>query len=500
MTQRRWLVSAAHKSSGKTMVSIGLAAALQKRGLSVQTFKKGPDYIDPMWLSLASNRPCFNLDPHLSEFDAIRATFAQRSEGADIALIEGNKGLFDGMSLDGHDCSAALGHALATPVILVIDTRGITRGIAPLLLGMQAFDPSIQFAGVILNRTGGSRHEGKLRQAVETFTSMRVLGAIGNDDHLGIPEATLGLVPSNEVDGVVHAVARLAKAVAQGVDLDRLLADPAPAPIPAPATSVPASSTSVPAASTMSVVASAAATVMHKAGQMPGHQSPEPHRPKVRIAIARDRAFGFYYPDDLDALVSAGAQLLPFDSLRDQQLPDADALFIGGGFPERHAGALEANASLRADIRRRIAAGLPTYAECGGLMLLCRAMHCRGQRFEMVGAIGADVVLEHRPVGRGYVRLAPLAPSWLTDGVTGEIGAHEFHYSRLVDVDPDLQFAWRMLRGQGVDGGRDGIISGNLVASYAHLRSGAGSDWPARFVAFAAAVRAGSPSALSSTP
>jgi cobyrinic acid a,c-diamide synthase len=456
---KRILVSAAHKSSGKTTVAIGLAAALAERGEIVQPFKKGPDYIDPIWLALAAGRSCFNLDPYLSAADEIRATFVQRMAGATLGLIEGNKGLHDGLDLHGSNSNAALAVLLEAPVVLVIDARGMTRGIAPIILGFQAFDPRANIAGVILNQLGGSRHESKLRAVIEHYTNVPVIGALARDDALAIEERHLGLVPGNEAPGARERIAAIAARVGCGVDLRRLLDVAASAPMIALAPPAP------PRASAGS---------------------------PVRIAIARDAAFGFYYADDLEALRDAGAEMAPFSALHDRRLPEADGLFIGGGFPETHLEALAANAELRSDIRGRIEAGLPAYAECGGLMYLARGIAWNGQRAEMVGAIPADVVMHERPVGRGYVHLratghAPWAAAPAPDAQP--IRAHEFHHSSVENLPADTVFAYAVERGHGIDGRHDGIVHRNLLASYAHLRSVAGTPWAQSFVDFIRSCR-----------
>ncbi|MDA1118170.1 MAG: AAA family ATPase, partial [Proteobacteria bacterium] len=220
----RLFISAAHKSSGKTTLCIGLAAALRARGETVQPFKKGPDYIDPLWLGLAAGRPCYNLDPYLSGADEIRAEFAQRMAGASLGLVEGNKGLYDGLALDGSNSNAALAAMLGAPVVLVIDARGMTRGIAPLILGFQAFDPAIRIAGVILNQLGGARHEAKLRAVIAHYTRVPVLGAVQYDERLTIVERHLGLVPSNEAQGARARIEEIAARIAAQVDLEALLA------------------------------------------------------------------------------------------------------------------------------------------------------------------------------------------------------------------------------------------------------------------------------------
>ncbi len=456
----RLLVSAAHKSSGKTTLCVGLCAALRARGEAVQPFKKGPDYIDPLWLGLAAGRPCYNLDPYLSDADEIRAEVRQRMHGASLALVEGNKGLYDGLDLDGSNSNAALAALLGAPVVLVIDARGMTRGIAPLILGYQAFDPNVRIAGVILNQLGGARHEAKLRAVIRHYTGVPVLGAVQHDERMTIVERHLGLVPSNEADWACARIAEIAALVAAQIDLDGVLAvarqaGPLPAGTRAPGASAPT------------------------AGAARGAP--------VRVGIARDSAFGFYYPGDLDALRSAGAELVAFDALRDTSLPEVDGLFIGGGFPETHMDALAANSGLRADLRAAIDAGLPAYAECGGLMYLARSIEWNGRLAEMVGALPADIVMHARPVGRGYVHLRETGRGLWPAPQPREaalIRAHEFHYSSVENLPPDTRFAYAVERGYGIDGRHDGIVHRNLLASYAHLRDVAGNRWALRFVEF----------------
>lgn len=453
-----FLISAAHKSSGKTTITLGLCAALRARGHVVQPFKKGPDYIDPMWLGEAAGRACHNLDFFTMGTDEIRETFARYTQDADIALIEGNKGLYDGLDLDGSNSNAALATLLAAPVLLVIDARGMTRGIAPLILGYQAFEPRLRIAGVVLNQLGGSRHEAKLRAVIEHYTDVPVLGAVHHDSALAIVERHLGLIPSNETLQRGAYIERITAAIAGQVDLDRVLAI-----VAAPAVTVALSSL------------------------------PETPVPDVRVGIVRDGAFGFYYPDDLEALRRAGALLVPIDTLRQATLPDVDGLFIGGGFPETHMAMLERNRSMRASVAAAIDAGLPVYAECGGLMYLARQLSWNGRTCQMVGAIPADVLMHEKPMGRGYVRLRETGkgPWPLLDGngQPGELNAHEFHHSSLVDIAEDVEFAYRVLRGTGIDGEHDGIVYKNVLASYAHLRDVAKNRWAKRFVAHVRACK-----------
>ena len=475
------LVAAAHKSSGKTTVTIGLARALSRRGVKVQTFKKGPDYIDPMWLSRASGRPCYNLDYNTQTREEIAGFFAARSAAADVALIEANKGLYDGVDLEGRDSNAALAKQLGAPVGLVVDTEGITRGVAPLLLGYRVFDPEIVIGGVILNKVAGPRHESKLRAAIERYTDLRVLGAIGRSGELGLSERHLGLTTPAETGEHEVRIARIAEAVAAGVDLDKVRA----------------------------IAAMAMPTVAHsrRVGEGQGGGGPRPsgfppplahpHEGEgstVRIAVARDTAFGFYYPDDLEALEAAGAELVFFDTATDERLPAADGLIIGGGFPETQAVRLEQNAALRLDIKSAIERGLPTYAECGGLMYLCRAIRWGAESHAMVGVIPGDAEMHDKPQGRGHVRLEETGASpWPAMGGLGAAGsrvaAHEFHYAAIRGLPEGLTYAYKLLRGDGIDGRRDGIVMHNLVAGFSHQRSTAANPWTQRFVAFVRACK-----------
>lgn len=448
-------ISAAHKSSGKTVIATGLCAALRARAMSVQAFKKGPDYIDPMWLTRAAGRPCRNLDFFTMGADEIIACCHRHGDPAEISVVEGTKGLHDGVAVDGSDSNAALAKLVAAPVVLVVDARGLTRGVAPLVDAQSRFDPELRCAGVILNRVGGPRHEGKLRAAIEHYTDIPVLGAVSDNKALSIREGHLGLLPANDHPQAAQVVRAMAEAMEAQVDVDEVLAIARGAQWPP-----------------MCTEATAAASAHHP----------------VSIGIARDAAFGFYYPGDLEGLQAAGAQLHFFDTLTDSALPDVDGIFIGGGFPERHMHALEANKPMQQHLARRIQAGMPVYAECGGLMYLSRSLQWKGERAAMVGVIEADTVMHERPAGRGYVKLRETGRSpWpLLDGDNGGrvVCAHEFHYSSLENCAPGMNFAYEVLRGHGVDGKHDGVVTGNLLANFSHLRDVDTHSWTRRFVAF----------------
>lgn len=452
----RFVVSAVHKSSGKTTLSVGLAAALRARGHAVQTFKKGPDYIDPLWHSRASGRPCYSLDFHTQSVDEIVASVARRSPAGGVALIEGNMGLHDGIDLEGSDSTAALARVLDAPVVLVVDAEGMTRGVAPIVNGTIAFDPAVRFAGVILNRIATARQQAKLVAAIERYSNARILGCIGRDAGMQVVERHLGLTTPAEAGHSDDRIGHLARSIEASVDLDALLASTgsvAPLPLPAVPTSPP--------------------------------------RADVRIAVAMDSAFCFYYADDLEALVQAGAEIVHFSPLSAPSLPEADALFIGGGFPETHMRELEANAPLRAAIRSAAEAGMPIYAECGGLMYLSRAISWRGERREMVGIVPAETEMHDRPQGRGLVTLAPTGegPWSAAGGADGLVPAHEFHHAALTGIDPSARFAYRVARGYGIDGSRDGIVVGNVLASFSHMRDTSRNRWAGRFVDFVRTAR-----------
>ena len=451
MPVSRIFISAARKSSGKTSITIGLCAALHARALAVQPYKKGPDYIDPHWLAKAAGRHCYNLDFYTMEQGEITDLFRSRSADADISIIEGNKGLYDGLDLDGSNSNAALAKLLDTPVILVLDARGMTRGVAPLILGYQAFDDDINIEGVILNNLGGYRHEDKLRKVIEHYTDVQVIGAVHHSPDLDIEERHLGLVPSHEDASCIKKIHALQTAVEDQVDLDVLLniADE----------------------------------------HAPDHQAPHVEKTAidqadVTIGIVKNAAFGFYYPDDLDAFIEAGAHLVAVDNISDHELPQLDGLFIGGGFPETHMDALERNENFRLQLYRAIDKGLPVYAECGGLMYLARSIEWNKEKHEMVGAIPADIIVEPKPQGRGYVQLRETSAGIWPSTPIQAIAAHEFHYSRFINLPKDARFAFKVLRGTGIDGKHDGYIRDNMLANYTHQRNTKNNKWVVRFVQF----------------
>ncbi len=440
---RAILVSATHKSSGKTTVSIGLARGLRDRGLRVAPCKKGPDYIDPLWLARAAGAPCYNLDFNTQADDEIVATFLHAPAG--IRLVEGSKGLYDSVDVEGQYSTAALSRLLQLPVVLVVDAAGMTRGVAPLLAGYRAFE-SVDLAGVILNRVGGSRHESKLRAAIERYTDLVVFGAIGREAAVSIPERHLGLVPSNEHHDSEGTITRIAGAIEKGVDVDALYR--------------------------------AMGTTRARASSI---ASPPPTDAGVTLAVARDAAFGFYYADDLDYLERRGVTLAFFSPLNDGRLPACDALFIGGGFPESFGPRLAANQSMRESIREFVRFGGLIHAECGGTMYLGEAIHTADGTHEMTGVLPIVTQMQSRPAGRGLVRLSPTAAHPWASGPC-EISAHEFHHARQVESTTPLDYAFDVVRGFGADGRRDGIVADNVLATWAHQRHTQSNPWLDAFV------------------
>jgi cobyrinic acid a,c-diamide synthase len=446
----RLMVAALRGGSGKTILSLGLTAAWTAEGKRVAAFKKGPDFIDPGWLSLAAGRPCRNLDPFMMDESQNLETFFRHTMGADAALIEGNRGLFDGLDLEGCCSSAELARCLRCPTVLIVDVTMTTRTIAALVMGCQAFDPHLDLRGVILNRVGGPRQESVVRSAVEHYCGVPVLGSVRRLRNNRFPERHMGLIPHQERARAEEAITWARDVARESLDLDALWA----AALDAPTLEAPAGRSS---------------STAEKA--RPAHDAPP------RIGFLLDSAFWFYYPENLSALEEAGAVLVKVNALDDPRLPELDGLYIGGGFPETQAEGLAANRGFREDLRERIEAGLPVYAECGGLMYLGEHLVVEGNAYPMVGALPVDFVLERKPQGHGYTRLE----------VTGEnpfyergacLKGHEFHYSRPVFRSREnVRSVFRLDRGRGIDGETDGLCRYNLLGTYTHIHAVGTPSW-----------------------
>ena len=428
---------------GKTLVTIGLAAAWRRGGTAVAPFKKGPDYIDPAWLSLAAGRPARNLDTWMMGADAAFESFTRNAVSAGVNLIESNRGLHDGQDERGTHSSAAMARLLGAPVILILGAEKVTRTAAAVALGMKMLDPTVKIMGVLLNRIATPRQEKVMRAAVEAEAGLPVLGAIPRMDERPLPGRHLGLVTPEEHAQAAKAVATAADVIDRSIDVRRLrqIADSA-GPLP-----------------------------------QPPRQAPRPPLSdrSVRIGYFKSPAFTFYYPENLEAIDHTGAVRVAVDPLEDTELPPLDALYIGGGFPETHAAALAGNASFRRSVADAATRGLPIWAECGGLMFLSQSIHWQDSRYPMAGFLPVEVFLGQKPAGHGYQEITADRPNpFIKPGTT--LRGHEFHYSKVVGAE-NVETAFEVRRGVGLGNGRDGIVLNRTLASYFHLHSLAAPDW-----------------------
>jgi len=439
------LISSTKKSSGKTIVSIGLSGLLNDIGYNVRTFKKGPDFIDPSWLSLASNRDCYNLDFNTMSSSEITKLFSDKSENMDISIIEGTKGLYDGISTDGSDSNAQLASLLNSDVLIVIDCEGMTRGIAPLLEGYKSFGKELRLNKVVLNNVSTSRHESKLIAAVSRYTDFNILGVVPKINNF-ISERHLGLIPTFQHPQKKRVLSSLISIIKNNTDYKKLL---------------PPKS---------------------KKSNKINKSTSKNKTNSLLIGVASDAAFGFYYPDDLEKIERHGCRIKKIDLIRDAELPMVDGLFIGGGFPEVQAHKLEKNTSMKRSIRNAINKGLPVYAECGGLMYLAKSIKFKNTRSKMCNIFDIDVEMNDKPIGRGYTVLEANNHPWAIN--KKNIHAHEFHYSSVINNSKKYKYAYNIKRGYGINGKKDGLIYKNTIASFSHLRSTNKFNWAKYFIKF----------------
>ena len=467
MNRPRIVVAALRGGSGKTILSVGMIAAWRKLGYNISPFKKGPDYIDAGWLALAAGRPCYNLDTYLIPEPRVLDSFLHRSESSDWAVIEGNRGLFDGTDLDGATSTAALARLLTAPVVLCVDCTKATRTMAAVVLGCIRFDPGVAIKGVILNRTAGSRHEAILRKSIEYYCGIPVLGAVPKLSREIFPERHMGLVPTPEHRQAVDAVSDVSQVVEKHLDLNALMQVARDAPAVTPPSKRDKAIGSDPGVGRIAPVAP----------------------PAIRIGIIRDSAFQFYYPENIEALVSAGAETVAVSPLKSGRIPLVDALYIGGGFPETHARELAGNREFKNRLKALAEDGLPIYAECGGLMYLAEELHLDDGRFPMAGVLPIVLGFSRRPQGHGYTVIRVDRPNpYFREGSV--LRGHEFHYSKVLQwrgCDDDLIF--RMKRGTGVRHRKDGICYKNVLATYTHLHALGVPDWAEALVRNAVSYR-----------
>lgn len=446
ITMPRLLIGGTASGIGKTTVTVALAAALRRRGLRLALFKCGPDYLDPTYHARAAGVVSHNLDGWMMGRDGVINTFARASQEADLALIEGVMGLFDGAAPDSDiGSSAEIAKWLGAPVLLVIDAGGLARTLAATVLGFKNFDPELNLAGVICNRVGSRGHLDLLRQVPSPAP---VMGGLPRHPEQAFPERHLGLLTASEQAVPQESIAAWGKLAADWCDLEaiELLARAAPA---------------VPWSTDFRLDAA---------------------RPRCRIGLAHDDAFHFYYEENLRLLRAAGAELVPFSPISDDHLPAVDGLYIGGGYPELHGAALAANRTMRAEIARFATAGGTIYAECGGLMYLCQEIvNLEGERYPMVGVIGSRAVMRPRLQALGYVEALTTRPSPL-GGAGATIRGHQFRYSELEPM-PQLPCVYQARKRRGGTAIAEGYLIGNVLASYIHMHWARSPEIPRALVA-----------------
>jgi cobyrinic acid a,c-diamide synthase len=442
----RVLVAGMGGSAGKTIVSLALSLAARHFGRQVRAFKKGPDYIDTAWLSWASGSPARNLDSYLMGFPTAVASFRGNAIADGLNIVEGNRGLFDGMDFAGTHSSAALAKALAAPTLLVLNVTKVTRTAAAHVLGVQQLDPELNLGGIVLNCVNGKRHEQIVRDSIASVCDIPVVGVVPKLDISLVPERHLGLItPDDHATRDALQLALLDKVV-PGFDLE-----------------------------TVFRIAGAAPPLASTAETLPAL----PDGAGLKIGYFKDPAFSFYYAENLEALERARAELVAISPLTAAELPaDLSALYIGGGFPEVHAPALAANSGFLHCLAEAARKSLPIYAECGGLMVLSQAIVWQGSRYPMADVIPCEAHVSGSSQGHGYTELfIDRANPFFPIGST--IRGHEFHYSKIILVDGALTSAAEVRRGNGIGGGRDGVTLYNVWAGYTHVHALATPEWAA---------------------
>jgi cobyrinic acid a,c-diamide synthase len=452
----RLLVAGLSGDSGKTIASLSLLTAWRRKGLAVAVFKKGPDYIDAAWLTRFAGTEARNLDTYLVEPDRVRRSFTAAARNADFALIEGNRGIFDGKDVEGTHSTAELAKLLRTPVVLVVNATKTTRTLAALVRGCLDFDPEVNIAGVILNKVAGRRHEQTISAALEKYCNLPVMGVIPKLDRDGalLPGRHLGLVTPFEFEGEELLQQQLLQIARDYLDIDSLTA-----------------------------LAESAVEL-----ESDDETKPRTEKPTVRVGYFKDAVFTFYYPENLEALQREGAELVPVSSLEDKKLPAVDALYIGGGFPETHADKLVKNGSLMRAVREAVEHGLPVYAECGGLIYLSRSLAWHGQRYPMAGVFPVDLAMNVKPAGHGYTLMrVDRSNPFFEPGTT--LKGHEFHYSSVTGHFDDNATCLSVQRGFGLGQKRDGLVYKRCMGCYAHLHADGSEMWAHALVASAASYR-----------
>ncbi|NOZ88274.1 MAG: cobyrinate a,c-diamide synthase [Deltaproteobacteria bacterium] len=459
----RLVIAGTGGDSGKTLVSLGLVHLLKKGGMRVSVFKKGPDYIDAAWLGLAGGvQMARNLDPYLMKTEKIMSAFTNSAQVTDMAIIEGNRGLCDGVTADGDYSTAFLASLLKTPVVLVLPVQKVTRTAAAVVAGLKQMEPGLDIAGIILNKVAGKRHEDVVKKAIESTSGIPVIGAIPKGRDNILPDRHLGLVTPGDLFEPMNAIERAAELVKAGLDIERLIE-----------------------------IASRAPRLAIDPDQPKNKKKQNNTLGQTKIGVFRDEAFCFYYPENLEQLESLGARLVFISPLAADSLPnDLSGLYIGGGFPEVHAERLAENKAMLSAVRSAAESGLPIYAECGGLMYLSETVVFDNKAIPMSGVFSIDTEVEKRPQGHGYViALVQEENPFFPKGAI--LKGHEFHYSRVIDSDSHLKTVLNLKKGKGIGNGRDGLVRKNVMASYLHLHSSACPEWSQGILKAAALFKMG---------
>jgi len=462
----RILIAALRGGSGKTILSIGITAAWKSFGRKITPFKKGPDYIDAGWLALAAGRPCYNLDTFLTQKEPILHSFFLHSLVGDIAVIEGNRGLYDGIDIQGSTSTAELAKLLNTPVILCVDCTKSTRTMAAAVLGCMTFDPDTQIKGVILNRVAGPRHEKILRKNIEHYCDIPVLGAVPKLDWQNFPERHMGLLPTPEHGWAKDSIQAASQLAIRYIDLEALAA------VAGNAGPLPVSD------DLRKRILTEAKSSDHSDSQV-----------MPRIGIIKDTAFQFYYPENIEALEAAGAETIVISPLARDTIPPIDALYIGGGFPETHAQQLARNVTFREQLKSLANHGLPIYAECGGLMYLGEELVLDETSYPMAGVLPVVFGFSKKPQGHGYTIVTVEHPNPYFN-VGTQLKGHEFHYSHVLKWrGTDNNLAFNMKRGTGFVNHRDGVCYKNVLATYTHIHALGTPSWAEAMVRNAIAYK-----------
>lgn len=443
--QNAVMIAGIRGGCGKSTATLAIISALRKsHHLKVSPFKKGPDYIDASWLTLTANSPCYNLDPFLIPPETLLASYCKHSTG-DISVIEGNRGLHDGKDAEGTCSSASVAKLLKLPVILVLDATKVTRTLSAMVLGCILLDKEVDLKAVIINQVSSSRHEKIITQSIEKYCGIQVIGALPRLDDILMPERHMGLTPTHEYEDAEAYLEGLSQVANKYID-------------------------------TVAVIelSKTAKPLQYK----PLSLLEDTPKPSKKIGVFMDRAFQFYYTENLHALTEAGGRLIPINALKDPAIPDIDILYIGGGFPETNAVELSANASLLQSLRQRVHDGLPVYAECGGFMFLGKEIMVGGIRYPMADILPFSFEMQNKPHAHGYTEAEVIAQNpFYPKGL--RIRGHEFHYSKPIALKPinELDFAFTMLRGKGIVDGKDGVCFKKVFATYSHVHAYGTKEW-----------------------